>query len=53
MTFLAWAEADSVRYLWYALSLAGTPPHLLTWLRRVPAWPQNAMPMCQHCQHKS
>ena len=22
-----------VRYLWYALSLAGSPPHLLTWLR--------------------
>lgn len=33
MTFLSWAEADIVRYLWYALSLAGSPPHLLTWLR--------------------
>ncbi|KAK9825149.1 hypothetical protein WJX81_005760 [Elliptochloris bilobata] len=31
--FLSWALADVVRYLWYALSLAGSPPPLLTWLR--------------------
>lgn len=46
VTFLSWAEADIVRYLWYALSLAGSPPHLLTWLRcrsSCPAYPSRLL----------
>ena len=48
MTFLAWAEADIVRYLWYALSLAGSPPHLLTWLRCCQSGPTTQY-ICAQC----
>ena len=31
--FIAWALADMARYPFYAASLLGRPPQLLTWLR--------------------